>query len=186
MTIRTPAASKLNEPIIPGPRLIQTKVPNVTPKIVARYAASEKEVLLATIRYNRLLDVFTGATCYSLQTHLRTSLPAVGEVETDEIYVGANREETHYVLAVRVGCDKHELTPFQIERDLAVCAWRFPGLVCFAVGARFVEDDLIALFQFDLVEAGVGLLSEKHYRLVPPDYVTSDDLAEYRRRLVKE
>jgi hypothetical protein len=43
------------------------------------------------MRYNRLLDIFTGVACYSLQNHLRTTVPDVGQVETDELYVGVDK-----------------------------------------------------------------------------------------------
>jgi hypothetical protein len=35
-------------------------------------------------------------------------------------------------------------------------------------------------------ENGVALSSEKHYRLVPPEEVTDEDLALYRERNVNE
>ncbi len=35
---------------------------------------------------------FTGITCYSLQNHLRTSVPDIGQVETDELYVGVDKK----------------------------------------------------------------------------------------------
>ena len=46
--------------------------PDSTPGVIS-YALSDEQSLLATVRYNRLIDVFTGLTCYSLQNHLRTS-----------------------------------------------------------------------------------------------------------------
>jgi hypothetical protein len=42
------------------------------------------------LRYNRLIDVFIGVTCYSLQNHLRTTEPRIGQFETDEIYVNTD------------------------------------------------------------------------------------------------
>ena len=41
--------------------------------------------LLAKVRYNRLVDIFIGITCYSLQNHLRTTVRSIGQVEIDEI-----------------------------------------------------------------------------------------------------
>ena len=71
----------------PNPNLAKTKILDATPGIVSRYSFDDEQALLARIRYNRLLDIFTGVTCYSLQNHLRTTVPNVGQVETDEIYV---------------------------------------------------------------------------------------------------
>lgn len=79
------------QPIAPNPSLAVTKIPEATPGIVARYALGDEQALLARLRYNRLVDIFTGAACYSLQSHLRTTAPGLGQVETDEIYVGIDK-----------------------------------------------------------------------------------------------
>ena len=49
------------------------------------YQMNEQE-LLAIVRYNRLIDIFLGITCYSLQNHLQTTITGIGQVETNEIY----------------------------------------------------------------------------------------------------
>ncbi len=77
------------------------KVPAATPGIIEKYALSDEQALLARLRYNRLIDIFTGITCYSLQNHLRTMIPELGQVETDEIYIGVDRQGAHYVLPVQ-------------------------------------------------------------------------------------
>jgi len=41
------------------------------------YALGDEQALLAKLRYNRLLDIFTGVVCYSLQNHLRTNVPGM-------------------------------------------------------------------------------------------------------------
>lgn len=65
--------------------LAETKIPDSTPGIIAKYALNDEQALLAKVRYNRLIDIFTGVACYSLQSHLRTTVPKIGQVETDEI-----------------------------------------------------------------------------------------------------
>ena len=60
--------------------LVQAKVPDATPGIVAQYALSDEQALLARVRYNRLIDIFTGVTCYSLQNHLRTTVIEMGQI----------------------------------------------------------------------------------------------------------
>ena len=70
----------------------------------------------------------------------------------------------------------------QIEQDFAVCAAKFPSLVCRAIGAQFMADDVIALFEFEETNEGVRVASERHYKLVAPEEVTDADLEAYRRR----
>lgn len=47
-----------------------------------------------------------------------------------------------------------------------------------------MEENLIALFSFEMRENGIGVSSERHYRLVRPDELTADDLTAYRMRTV--
>jgi hypothetical protein len=44
-----------------------------------------------------------------------------------------------------------------------------------------MEQGLIALFEFEEDENGVGISLEKHYELVPPEEVSDSDLDAYSR-----
>lgn len=46
-----------------------------------------------------------------------------------------------------------------------------------------MRSDQIALFEFVRDGDDIKVSSEKHYRLVPPDAVTDEDLAKYAQRL---
>jgi hypothetical protein len=70
----------------------------------------------------------------------------------------------------------------QIEQDLALCEAKFAQLICRPVGAQFMQDDLIALFEFEDTEQGLRISAEKHYRLVPPEALSPEELESYRRR----
>jgi DNA modification methylase len=168
--------------IIPNKLMAETKVPDATPGIISKYALSDEQALLAKLRYNRLIDIFTGVTCYSLQSHLRTTIPDLGQVETDELYIGVDKRGAHYVFPVQAKGGSDQLSIVQIEQDFALCADKFPDLICRPIAAQFIEEQLIALFEFEMGENGVALVSEKHYRLAPPEEVTTSDLESYRSR----
>ena len=80
------------------------------------------------------------------------------------------------------GSDK--LNRVQIEQDIAVCAEKLPSLICRPVGAQFMADELIALFEFEQQGDDLKITSEKHYQIVPPEAVSEQDLLTYRQRLV--
>lgn len=168
--------------ITPNPMLIETKIPNATPGIVAKYSFSDEQALLAKLRYNRLIDLFTGVTCYSLQNHLRTTVPEFGQVETDEVYVGVDRRGAHYVLPVQAKGGTDRLSVVQIEQDFGLCRHKYPDLICRPIAAQFLTDSTIALFELEQTDEGIKIVAEKHYRLVPPDEVSSTDLEQYRLR----
>lgn len=77
---------------------------------------------------------------------------------------------------------KDKLGVVQIEQDFALCADKFPSLICRPIAAQLMADDLIALLEFEEGENGIVLSSEKHYRLVLSGDITSNDLDTYRSR----
>ncbi len=124
--------------ITPNPRLAETKIPDATPGIIARYALSDEQALLARLRYNRLVDIFTGVTCHSLQNHLRTNISGIGQIETDEIYVGVNAEGEHFVFPVQAKAGRDVISVVQIAQDLELCAARSPALNARSIAVQFM------------------------------------------------
>jgi hypothetical protein len=167
--------------IFPNRNLIQIKIPDATPGIIASYALNDEQALLAKVRYNRLIDIFTRVTCYSLQNHLRTTVAGMGQVETDEIYIGLDRNGVHYVLPIQAKGGKDQLNIVQIQQDIQMSRDKFPGLICRAIAAQFISDDLIALFEFAETQHGIRIANEKHYRLVSHVEISEEDLKTYRQ-----
>ena len=170
-------------PLTPNQHLAVTKVPDATPGIIARYAFSDEQAVLARVRYNRLIDIFLGIACYSLQNHLRTNVKGLGQIEIDGIYVGIDKRGAHYVIPVQAKGGNDRLNRIQVEQDMAFCLDKFSSLICRPIGAQLMRDDLIALFEFEQDGDDVKIVSEKQYHLVSPDAVTMEDLLKYRRRL---
>lgn len=169
--------------IKPTPSLVETKILDATPGIIDKYAQSDEQALLAKIRYNRLIDVFTGLTCYSLQNHFRTSVPEIGQLETDEIYVGVDKRGVHYVLPVQAKGENDRLGIVQIEQDYALCKSKFPKLIPIPIAAQLISRQKIALFQMEQSEADIAIASEKHYILVQEKDFSDDDMLKYRMRI---
>jgi len=166
--------------ILPNPLLAETKVPDATPGVIEMYALDDEQALLAKVRYNRLIDIFTGVSCYSLQSHLRTTVSGIGQVETDELYIGVDRRGAHYIFPVQAKGGKDRLSIVQIEQDFGLCAAKFPSMICRPIAAQFMGDDLIALFDFVKEAKGVKVTSEKHYRLVLPSELSPEELKGYQ------
>ena len=125
-----------------GLRTIQ--LPDATPGVISKYSLTDEQALLARVRYNRLLDVFTGLACYPLQSHLRTSItitnaidgmPSSSQVETDDVYVGLDEHGAHYILPVQAKGGSDSLSVVQIWQDLRVAQQKFPDLIARPVAA---------------------------------------------------
>lgn len=171
------------EHITPDRMKAETKVPNATPGIIEIYRLNDEQALLARVRYNRLIDIFTGITCYSLQNHLRTTVGGLGQLETDEVYIGIDKKGRHYVFPVQAKGGRDKLSVVQIEQDIALCAAKFPNAICRPIGAQFIDDTLLALFEFESTSEGIRKVTEEHYRLVAPEEITPELLRSYHQRL---
>jgi len=165
--------------IVPNPNMVAIKIPDATPEVVGAYALSDEQALLAKVRYNRLLDIFLGVAAYSLQNHLRTTVSHLGQVEIDEIYVAIDKRGRQYVLPVQAKGGGDRLSSVQTKQDIACCTEKFAQLICRAISAQFISEDLIALFELELSGEEVRIVEERHYKLVPAAQISSDDLKSY-------
>ena len=168
--------------IVPPTNLIVTKIPDATPQIIAAYALTDEQALLARVRYNRLIDIFLGIVTYSVQNHLRTTVKNMGQIEIDEIYVGVNKTGQQFVIPVQAKGGTDKLAVIQTTQDLAYCAERFPTLTARAISAQFMPDNVIALFELTLEDHEVKIVDERHYCLVPANSIGEDDLKRYANR----
>lgn len=175
--------------IEPRPGLAKIKIPDSTPGLISRYAMSDEQALLAKVRYNRLLDIFTGMACYSLQNHLRTSIqiegssgdrPSSAQVETDEIYVGIDKHGSHHIIPVQAKGGTDRLSVIQIWQDFQVAGQKFGSLIARPIATQFLDDKSIALFEFSDAGNQISIARERHYTLVSPEKLTDQDLQEYR------
>ena len=176
--------------IEPRQGLRTTLIPDSTPGVISMYSQTDEQALLAGVRYNRLLDVFTGLACYSLQSHLRTSVaitnaidgtPSRSQVETDELYVGLDKNGAHHILPVQAKGGSDALSVIQIWQDYRVAEQKFPNLIARPVAAQFMDKDVIALFEFDETNNEITITREHHYKLVAPEHLTPTELAAYRK-----
>ena len=167
--------------ILPNPNLLSIKIPDATPEIIGKYALGDEQALLAKVRYNRLIDIFLGVTAYSLQNHLRTKVPGIGQIEIDEVYVAVDKHGRQFIVPVQAkgGRDQHGVV--QTSQDIAWCVQRLPDLICRPISVQFVTATKIAMFE--LVDDGgtIKVAEERHYELVQADAITSTDLSVYRK-----
>lgn len=166
--------------VIPNPNLITIKIPDSTPEIIAQYAFTDEQALLAKVRYNRLVDIFLGLTTYSLQNHLRTSLQSTSQIEIDELYIGLDRNGAHYIIPAQAKGGTDQISVVQTWQDIQFCKERYDGMAYRAVSAQFMTNDLIAMFNLTIVDDGLVVVDEKHYQLVPRDQIDYDAIRDYR------
>lgn len=165
--------------IRPNLSLEVIKIPDSTPEIISASALGDEQALLALVRYNRLIDVFLGVASYSLQNHLRTTAKGIGQVEVDELYVAVDRHGRQFILPVQAKGGNDEIGITQTEQDMAVCAEKWPHMICRPISAQFGVDGRIALFELALQDDQVRVRRELHYRLLPAGEIGPKDLQSY-------
>ncbi len=167
--------------IQPTPHLKPVKVPDATPEIVRHYApGTDEQSLLTRARYNRLVDIFTGITCYSIQNHLRTTVSHIGQVEVDEIYIGLNKRGTHFVLPCQAKSPDDKFGIVQVMQDLALCQERYPNAICKPIALQFTDDNNVGLLELTVREEDevlkLNIVDEKHYELIPRAQISDAEL----------
>ncbi|OOR99301.1 endonuclease [Haemophilus paracuniculus] len=155
--------------VIPDKLLHTISIPDSTPQIVKEFSLNDEQALLTKIRYNRLIDLFSEVVCYSLQNHLRTFIPNVGQIETDEIYIGIDKKGNKYVFPVQAKGGTDEIGIVQIEQDFLLCEHKYSNLICIPIAVQFIDSDKIAMFSFIRENGLIRKLEEKHYLLVCQD-----------------
>src|SRR5579872_4714694 len=166
--------------IRPNSGLSELTIRDATPGLLSLHALTEKQLLLAKVRHNRLIDHFTGLTCYPLQMAFRVALRGIGYVETDELYIGSNEQGKQYIIPVCAKASRDVQSIVQIWQDWKMAAEKFPHLACRPLSAQFIEGEVIALFEFQPAEHLLKIRAEKHYRLVPADSLTPEEVRSYR------
>ena len=165
--------------IVPDTMLSTIKIPDGTPSIVKKYSITDEQALLAIIRYNRLIDIFLGITCYSLQNHLRTTVSGIGQIETDELYIGIDKGGRQYIIPVQAKGGDDKLGISQIEQDLALCSEKYPELICRSIACQFLTRDVVVMFEFACEDGRIVKINERHYKFVDASVIEIGDLEYY-------
>ena len=168
--------------ISPNPFYATRWVVDRTPAPVTHFSFSERGALLAKIRHNNLVGLFLGLDVYSIQCCASVNVRRIGQIEIDEVYVGLDRSGRQFVVPVQAKGGGDKLNVVQTKQDIACCSEKFPGLICRALSAQFVEADRIALFELTLEDGAIKIADEAHYQLLPADQISLEELAGYRLR----
>lgn len=171
--------------ISPSLHRLRTKIPDATPEIVKKYApGTDEQALLTKVRYNRLVDIFTGLTCYSIQNHLRTTVSSIGQIEIDEIYLGISKKGAHYVIPCQAKSPGDKFGIVQFMQDIEFCKNRYPEAICKPIALQFLSNSDLAILELSVETVNdiykLSVVDERHYQLTSKDGIADADIAAYR------
>lgn len=157
------------------------KILDATPEVIKKYApGTDEQALLTKVRYNRLIDLFTGLTCYSIQNHLRTSISNIGQIEIDEIYVGVNKNGVHFIIPCQAKSPGDKFGIVQVMQDVQFCLEKYPQAICKPIAIQFLSENDIAILELFIDEDNhlyrLSVVDEKHYKLVSRDHLSNDEI----------
>lgn len=163
------------------------KILDATPEIVKKYApGTDEQALLAKVRYNRLIDVFTGLTCYSIQNHLRTTVENIGQIEVDEIYLGVSKKGAHYVIPCQAKSPGDRFGIVQVMQDIEFCKQRYPNALCKPIALQFLSEQDVAIIELTVEEEKdmfrLTVVDERHYQLTGQEGISDADITAYCRQ----
>lgn len=93
-------------------------------------AEMDEQALLSIVGYCCLLDHFTGMKIYRLRSHVRKSVPNIGQAELDAIDVGiaAGEDDVPVIFPIEAKAVSDELNRVQIFNMIQYAAHYYPGL----------------------------------------------------------
>ena len=133
------------------PAIDQTPMPvrRLLPETIAEM---DEQALLSVVGYCQLLDHFTGMKVYRLRSHVRKSVPGIGQAELDAIDVGiaSGDDEVPVVFPIEAKAVSDELNRVQIFNMNRYAAHYFPGLTVRPLALKVDYQSAVHLMEFNI------------------------------------
>lgn len=157
----------------------------------------DEQGLLTMIGYSKLLDHFTGLTVYRLRSHVRRSVPNIGQAELDEIDVGValRDDEVPVVFPIEAKATDEVINRVQVATAIAYCQTYFAGHEIRPIVVKLTTDGVMHFLEFRPTTSLAGLriihscgyrlrLSKRQRDLVRSTRATLDKTAVEEPRLI--
>ena len=117
----------------------------------AAMAEMDEQALLTIVSYCKLLDHFTGLTIYRLRSHVRKSVPGIGQAELDAIDVGValRDDEAPVIFPIEAKAKADALNRVQIFNMVQYASFYFPSMVVRPLAIKVDDDSLIHIMEFN-------------------------------------
>jgi hypothetical protein len=139
-----------------------TLIPDATPQIVLQYTGTDEQALLSRIRYNRLVDIFTGLTAFHLQSHFRTTVSS-SQIEIDDLYIGVNADGQGFLLPIEAKTSREKLGVTQIAAMIGFARQYYPQLPILPIGIKLLADESLMFIEFN-DEQDLNRIATRRYK----------------------
>nr|WP_294544290.1 hypothetical protein [uncultured Rhodopila sp.] len=143
-TLFEPLDSELTEALDLTPLPVRRLLPETL-------ADMDEQAVLTIASYCRLFDHFTGLTVYRLRSHVRKSVPGIGQAELDAIDVGValRDDEMPVVFPIEAKAAPDALNRVQIFNMVRFCKHYFPDMQIRPMAIKVDRDSVVHLMEFN-------------------------------------
>jgi hypothetical protein len=129
------------------------------------------------VLYNRLIDIFTGLTCFHIQNHYRGFVEGMGEVELDALYVGIDKTGKLYILPIEAKsqAENEMIGRVQISQMAKLVRQDFANLDRRILAIKYLKDGTIVIIEFDdqVEPDDFKIVSVSRFRLIRQEQIRS-------------
>lgn len=129
----------------------------------------DEQGLLTMVGYCKLLDHFTGLTIYRLRSHVRKSVPGIGQAELDEIDVGVamRDDDVPVVFPIEAKAADEVINRVQVATAVAYCETYFVGHEIRPIVVKLTYDGVLHFLEFRATTSlsGLRIINSHGYRL---------------------
>jgi len=141
-----------------------TEALDLTPLPVRRLlpellAEMDEQAVLTIASYCKLFDHFTGLQIYRLRSHVRKSVPGVGQAELDAIDVGValRDDEMPIVFPIEAKAAADALNRVQVFNMVQYSRHYFPGMTIRPLAIKVDYDSILHIMEFSPVTKAADL-----------------------------
>ncbi|MCR2825374.1 hypothetical protein [Microbacterium sp. zg.Y909] len=133
----------------------------------------DEQAILMIAGYCKLWDHFTGMTVYRLRSHVRKSVPGIGQAELDELNVAiaVRDDEVPTIVPIEAKAVADPVNRVQIATQVAFALEYFPGHEIRPLSIKVDHEGLLNLVEFNAttVASEIELVRSARYRLMMSD-----------------
>jgi len=123
-------------------------IKNTTPERVKPFLRNDEMSSLTKLRYCETISHFTSLTCSEIQTHYRSFVKGVGQVEIDEFYVGESEKGRWLIpLEAKSNVDTDRLGRVQISQMVSAMKQDFPNEKRRILALKDIGNDEYLIFE---------------------------------------
>lgn len=115
-------------------------------------AEMDEQALLSVVGYCKLLDHFTGMKIYRLRSHVRKSVPGIGQAELDAIDVGiaSGEDDLPVIFPIEAEAVSDELNRVQVFNMIQYAAHYYPRMTVRPLALKVDYQSAVHFMEFNV------------------------------------